>query len=79
MGAGTETISASNSAFADSAGNAPPAGSGTNVGGDPLLGGDLRPLAGSPLIDRSDPALFAPGDLDLAGNAAWFDAGYRGV
>ena len=69
LGTGTETISASNSAFADSAGNAPAAGSGTNISADPMLGSDFHPLAGSPLIDKSDPGFFAPGDLDLAGNA----------
>ncbi len=69
LGTGTETISASSSAFADSAGNAPAAGSGTNIGADPMLGSDFHPLAGSPLIDKSDPGFFAPGDLDLAGTA----------
>lgn len=67
LGSGAESISASKSAFADSAGNAPAPGSGTNVGGDPLIGADFKPLAGSPLIDKGDPALFAAGELDLAG------------
>ncbi|MFN8133653.1 MAG: hypothetical protein U0R70_19090 [Solirubrobacteraceae bacterium] len=42
-----------------------------NVPGDPGLvdpaGGNLRPTAGSPLIDRGDPAVPLAGELDLAG------------
>lgn len=67
LGGGTESVTASHSAFGDASGNVPVPGSGTNVAGAALLGADFKPLGGSPLINRGDPALFAAGELDLAG------------
>jgi hypothetical protein len=49
------------------------AGSGTNVSGDPLLAADSTLQTGSPLIDRGDVALVAPGELDLAGGPRSLD------
>ena len=48
-------------------GTTPEPGGGTNVAGDPLLAPDYSLLPGSPLIDRADPLLLLPGELDLAG------------
>jgi hypothetical protein len=48
-------------------------GTGTNIATDPQLDGAFAPLASSPLIDRGDPALVAPGQLDLAGRARSLD------
>jgi len=50
-------------------GNAPAPGSGHNVAGDPLLAGDFSLLPASPLVDRGDPGVVEPGELDLAGAA----------
>ena len=50
---------------------ATPAGSGTNLIGDPLFvdpsAGDYTLQAGSQLIERGDPAVVAAGELDAAG------------
>jgi hypothetical protein len=49
----------------------PAPGSGTNVAGDPGFtdpaGGDFTLKPGSQLVDRGDPAIPLPGELDLAG------------
>jgi hypothetical protein len=81
---GGATLSAGHSGFttlsAVDGGSAPGPGSGTNVSGDPLFvsdstgpGRDFALQAGSPLIDRGDPSLVAPGQLDLAGTARSLD------
>jgi hypothetical protein len=68
--AGSATSSASYSSFNDVTGAGTPVpGSGSNVTGDPLLAADGAPQAGSPLIDRGDPAAVESGSLDLAGAA----------
>jgi hypothetical protein len=77
---GTVTIDASHSAYGSALvtglGTAPVPGSGTNIAGDPLFvatpaatltGADLSLQAGSPLVDRSDPAQVTAGELDFAG------------
>jgi hypothetical protein len=65
------TIAAASSSFssvvASNGGNVPPPGSDGSVSGDPMLDSAFAPLAGSPLIDRGDPAFVTPGELDLAG------------
>lgn len=54
-------------------GVAPEAGSGGNVAGDPLLAADYSLGPGSPLVDRGDPSVLLPGELDLAGAARSVD------
>ena len=53
------------------AATATPAGSGTNLIGDPLFvdptAGNYTLQAGSPLIERGDPAIVLAGELDAAG------------
>jgi hypothetical protein len=66
------------SAFAEASGAAPAPGSGTNVAGNPRLAAGFAPLAGSPLIDRGDASVFAPGALDLAGVARLTDGDGNG-
>lgn len=67
------TISADHSAFSSSAarngGSVPGPGAGTNIAGDPKFAGasDFSLQPGSPLIDRGDPSIVTPGELDLAG------------
>lgn len=62
---------------------ATPAGSGTNLAGDPLF---VDPATGvytlqavSPLIERGDPAVVVPGELDAAGAPRAQDADCDGV
>ena len=57
----------------DNGGETPVAGSAGNVAGDPLLAPDYRLQPGSPLIDRGDPSVLLPGELDLAGAARSLD------
>jgi hypothetical protein len=70
------TIDATNSAyttvFTEDGPTVPPAGTGTNVSGDPLLTAGFAPTAASPLVDRGDPA-FATAAVDLAGNPRSLD------
>lgn len=83
---GTVTVDASHSAYSSALvtgfSTAPVPGSGTNVAGDPLFvatppatlaGADLSLQAGSPLVDRSDPAQVTAGELDFAGAARSLD------
>jgi hypothetical protein len=55
-----------------SGGTTPTPGSANNVFGDPMFtnsaAGDLTLQPGSPLVDRGDPALVVPGELDAAGS-----------
>lgn len=75
------TISADFSSFTtrrnSNGGTSPVPGSANNVFGDPQFtgsaGGDLTLQPGSPLIDRGDPGLVAPGELDAAGNPRSLD------
>jgi hypothetical protein len=66
-------ISADHSAFSSSVsrngGSVPAAGSGTNIAGDPgfVSATDFSLQPGSPLVDRGDPSIVSPGELDLAG------------
>lgn len=72
---GTGRITAKHSLFdrvtTQQQGSAPAAGSGTNVTGDPLFvnaaADDLRVSAGSPAIDRGDPAGVYAGEKDAGG------------
>jgi hypothetical protein len=83
---GTVTVDAAHSAYTSALvtgfSSAPAPGSGTNIAGDPLLvatpagtlsGADLSLQAGSPLVDRSDPAQVNAGELDFAGAARSLD------
>jgi hypothetical protein len=54
-------------------GTVTPPGTGANVAGNPQLDAAFAPLPSSPLIDRGDPALVAPGQLDLVGRARSLD------
>lgn len=58
-------------------GTSPSPLSASNVVGDPKFtnpaGEDLTLQAGSPLIDRGDPAIVTPGELDAAGNPRSLD------
>jgi len=54
-------------------GGGPEPGSAGNVAGPPLLAPDYSLEAGSPLIDRGDPSVLLPGELDLAGTARSLD------
>ena len=75
------SIQADASAFNDRAqlngGTATEPGTGTNVAGDPKFSGpdvgNYVPAAGSPLIDRANPALVPAGALDLAGSPRGVD------
>jgi len=53
----------------ENGGTAPEPGSASNVAGDPMLAADYSLQPGSPLIDRGDPSVLLPGELDLAGAA----------
>ena len=66
-------FSSFNTRSLENGGVAPEPGSGTNVGGDPLLAADYSLQPGSPLIDRGDPADVLPGEFDLAGAARALD------
>ncbi|HEX6651102.1 MAG TPA: choice-of-anchor Q domain-containing protein [Thermoleophilaceae bacterium] len=78
---GGGTITADFSSFTTrrsaNGGTAPAPGSASNVFGDPMFtnsgAGDLTLQPGSPLIDRGDPALVTPGELDLAGGPRSLD------
>jgi hypothetical protein len=65
------SVVASSSNFSSAAwsgsGTVPAIASGTNLAGDPKLGADFAPLPGSLLIDRGDPAVAYPGELDVDG------------
>lgn len=56
----------------ENGGTVTPPGSGTNITGDPLFtnisGNDFTLQNGSSSIDRGDPLVVQPGELDLAGN-----------
>jgi len=71
------TITASHSSFnsvaTENGGTVPAVGSGSNVAGDPLLGGDYLPGESSPLVDAGDPGIVSDGELDLAGNSRSLD------
>lgn len=66
-------FSSFNTRTLDNGGDAPVPGSGTNLAGDPLLAVDYSLQPGSPLIDRGDPSVLLPGELDLAGAARSLD------
>jgi hypothetical protein len=76
VGADRGIVTASHSSFDTrvelNGGTVTAPGSAGNVVGDPLFtnfgAGDYTLQATSPLIDRGDPALVVPGELDLAGN-----------
>jgi hypothetical protein len=67
------TVSADHSSFTTvskpNGGTAPAAGSATNIAGDPKFASasDFSLGPTSPLIDRGDPSIVIPGELDLAG------------
>jgi hypothetical protein len=68
------TVTAAHSDFATrlqlNGGTVTAPGSGTNLTGDPLFNAGAFTLKStSPLIDRGDPSLVTPGELDLAGNS----------
>jgi hypothetical protein len=75
------TISADFSSFTTrrngAGGTTPTPGSANNVFGDPVftnsVAGDVTLQPGSPLIDRGDPGLVLPGELDAAGNPRSLD------
>jgi hypothetical protein len=73
VGKDGQSITAGNSSFsgavASGGGSVSAPGSGTNLAGDPLLEADFSLQPSSPLIDRGDPAIVGPGELDLAGAA----------
>jgi hypothetical protein len=76
VGADNGTVTAANSSFDTrlqlNSGTVTAPGSGTNLTGDPLFTsfatGDYTLKPTSPLIDRGDPSVVTPGELDLAGN-----------
>ena len=71
------TIDADHTAFSTRSGAAPAPGSGTNLTGDPLFtdpaADDFTVKRCSPVIDRGNPGLVAPGQLDLAGSPRSLD------
>jgi hypothetical protein len=73
VGADRGTVTATHSDFATSlalnGGTVPVPGAGTNLISSPLFNAGAFTLqSNSPLIDKGDPSLVTPGELDLAGN-----------